>query len=256
MESIVEPYIQKALLEDKPVAEDSRQTFISSLAQETRDKKHIRDALMSMLLAGRDTTAGTLSWCFLELARHPKVVQRLHDEIDETCGGEAPTYQQLKDMKCVNAVINETLRMYPAVGWNFKHALNDTTLPEGGGLDGSQPVGIPKGTLISFCPLSMHRRRDLYPVNAEDPKRWCPDRWLTWHPEPWRFIPFSGGPRICLGQNFAITEIAYMVVRFLQTFDDIQGCGNRDVFQSEMLLTPAEGVKLKVTQRTALAGCT
>ena len=108
MECVIEPYIQRALSEDETVAEDGRQNLITSLAQETRDRRHIRDSLMSMLLAGRDTTAGTLSWCFLELTRKPDAVRKLRNEIDEAAGREPPTYQQLKDMKYLNAVVNET----------------------------------------------------------------------------------------------------------------------------------------------------
>jgi cytochrome P450 len=251
MERVIEPYIEKAMsLNEGADAGHDKQDFISSLARETNDRKHIRDAIMAMLLAGRDTTAGTLSWCFLELARHPEVLQKLRKEVDETLATEGPSYQQLKDMKYLSAVINETTRLYPALSWNFKHALQDTTLPEGGGPNGKLPVGVPKGTLVSICPLSMHRRGDLYPEGAPDPNLWCPDRWDNWHPEAWHVIPFSGGPRVCLGQNFALTEMSYLVARFVQSFGQFTDCGNKAVFQANMLLTPAEGVRVKVSGTT------
>jgi Cytochrome P450 len=101
----VNPYIQQALrlspeeLETKTKSE-SGYTFLHALASYTRDRKVLRDQLVNVLLAGRDTTASTLSWTFYELGRHPKVFQRLRAEIIDTVGLERPpTYNDLKDMK-------------------------------------------------------------------------------------------------------------------------------------------------------------
>ena len=88
-------------------------------------------------------------------------------------------------------------------------AWHDTTLPTGGGRDGKQPIGVLKGTPVGYSPLSMQLREDLYPADPElaHPHEFSPERWETWTPKTWQYIPFNGGPRICVGQQFALTEI-------------------------------------------------
>lgn len=225
-------------------------TFIHALARYTRDPKVMRDQLTALLLAGRDTTAATLSWTFLELAKKPHVVEKLRKEIVEFLGddGRPPTYQDIKDMKYLTYVINETLRLYPVVPFNVRTALTDTTLPRGGGKDGMSIIGCPKGTVIGYSTLMMQRRRDLYPPISPsfpyDPLEWVPERWATWTPKSWQFIPFNGGPRICIGQQFAMVEMGYTIVRILQEFDKIVDYGSKPILHCEIILTPAEGVKL------------
>ncbi|EXJ89374.1 hypothetical protein A1O3_02441 [Capronia epimyces CBS 606.96] len=258
MEQFIEPYITEAL-SMSPEELESRlsrsDTFIHALARHTRDRKVVRDQLVALLLAGRDTTAGTLSWLFLELAKNPRVVERLRAEIFEFLGQDdrPPTYQEIKEMKYLTYTINETLRLYPVVPFNVRAALVDTTLPHGAGPDGMSPVGCTKGTGIAYSTLTMQRRRDLYPPISEsfpyDPHDWVPDRWATWTPKAWNFIPFNGGPRICIGQQFAMVEMAYTVVRILQEFDQIIDYGSRRILHADIILTPAEGVKVGLVKR-------
>jgi hypothetical protein len=166
--------------------------------------------------------------------------------------------------------MNETLRLYPVVPFNVRLALHDTTLPRGGGPDGMGPVGILKDTPIGYSTLVMQRRADLYPEawskfsekgpNGLDPLNFNPDRWANWQPKPWTHIPFNGGPRICIGQQFALTEMGYTIVRMLQRFDKLDslgenGCAERGevggvrvggpggpVLKAEIVLQPGMGV--------------
>lgn len=251
MEDFIEPYITEALslspaeLESKLSRND---TFIHALARYTRDRKVMRDQLVALLLAGRDTTAATLSWLFLELAKNPQVVEKLRAEIAQVLGddGRPPTYQDIKDMKYLTHVINETLRLYPVVPFNVRSSLVDTTLPHGGGPDGMSPTGCPAGTIIGYSTLVMQRRRDLYPPQSPsfpyDPLEWVPERWSTWTPKSWNFIPFNGGPRICIGQQFAMVEMGYTIIRILQEFDQIIDYGCKRTMRCDIILTPAEGV--------------
>lgn len=213
MEKFIEPWISEALsltpeeLDSKLKKQD---TFLHALARHTRDRKVIRDQLIALLLAGRDTTSTTLSWMILELARNPRVVEKLREEVRQVVGtgGVLPTYENIKNMKYLTWVIDETLRLYPVVPFNVRTSLKDTTLPRGGGKDGMEPIGIPANTPIGYSTLLMQRRRDLYPEISEsfpyDPAEWVPERWATWRPRGlsgWTFIPFNGGPRICIGQQ-------------------------------------------------------
>lgn len=121
IDDFVNQYIELALrlspteLETKTKGETGY-TFLHELAVFTRDRKVLRDQLVAVLLAGRDTTACTLSWAIYELARHPECVKRLRAEILSVVGPDrAPTYDDLKSMKYLQNVMNETLRLYPVV---------------------------------------------------------------------------------------------------------------------------------------------
>lgn len=94
----------------------------------------------------------------------------------------------------------------------------------------------------------MQRRRDIYPPISEtfpyDPLEWVPERWATWTPKAWTFIPFNGGPRICIGMNFAMMEMGYTIVRLLQNFDKIIDYGNTTNIHVEIVITPADGTNV------------
>ncbi|KAI0392106.1 cytochrome P450 [Xylariaceae sp. FL0594] len=232
---------------------DHEYTFLHELAQFTRDRTVIRDQLVAVLLAGRDTTAATLSWTLYELGRHPEVVRKLRDEIVRTVGVDrTPTYEDLKNMKYLQYVVNETLRLYPVVPFNVRLALKDTTLPRGGGPDGTQPIAVLKDDPVAYSTLVMQRRADLYPPVSDkfpDPAVYCPDRWFHWQPRPWQYIPFNGGPRICIGQQFALTEMTYVLTRMFQRFERVESFmheidGGNPTLKSEIVIQPGDGVKV------------
>ncbi|KAK9238923.1 cytochrome P450 [Lipomyces kononenkoae] len=211
------------------VVQSERYMFLEALAEETQDPKALRDQSLNILLAGRDTTAGLLSWTFYLLARHPRVLEKLRTEIIDTFGNRLHSpgkkqinFETLKNATYLRHVLNEVLRLYPSVPSNFRVANKDTTLPRGGGADGSSPVLVRKGEKVFFTVFFMHRRKDLFGEDADDfrPERWEANRWM------WEYLPFNGGPRICLGQQYALTEAAYTVVRLLQQFDTLE---NKDL---------------------------
>ncbi|KAL8845606.1 MAG: hypothetical protein Q9176_000242 [Flavoplaca citrina] len=256
MDAFIEPFVQDALnhtpeeLDEKETESSSGSTWLQSVARFTRDPKVIRDQIVNILLAGRDTTAGTLSFLFKELSAHPVAYFKLRREILEKVGGsQAPTYDDLKNMPYLQHCISETLRLYPSVPFNMRIALKDTTLPRGGGHDGLSRVGIKKDTIIGYAPRHLHLNPNMYPAaSASSPpvQAFCPERWETWTPRPWQYIPFNGGPRICIGQQFALTEIGYTTVRIVQKFDRLEkywGVGD-DMVKSEIVLSPATGVRV------------
>ncbi|KAJ5125981.1 hypothetical protein N7526_008158 [Penicillium atrosanguineum] len=222
MDRFIQPYIETVLslsADELDHKLSKRETFLDALARFTRDPQVLRDQLVAVLLAGRDTTAGTLSFCLFELSRNPEVVAKLREEIRERL-------RHLKEMKYLNAVINETMRFYPVVPFNVRYSLRDTTLPRGGGPDGREPVGVRANSRVIYSTMLMQRDPDLYDgpesKNYYDPGKWIPDRWVSgWSPKPWQFIPFNGGPRICIGQQFATIEMGYTIIRILQTYERI-----------------------------------
>jgi cytochrome P450 len=239
---------------EKTTKSDTGYTFLHALANHTRDRDVLRDQLVATLLAGRDTTAVTLSWLFYELSCHPEIVHKLQQEIQTTVGAnKEPTYDDLKSMRYLQHTLNETLRLYPVVPYNVRVALADTTLPRGGGKDGLSPIAVAKDTPIGYSTLVLHRREDIYPPPSEKfPHHltFSPERWDNWTPKSWTYIPFNGGPRICIGQQFALTEMAYTVVRILQRYERVESRQEEfPMFRSDIVLQPAHGVKVCFVSR-------
>ncbi|PSN58810.1 cytochrome P450 alkane hydroxylase [Corynespora cassiicola Philippines] len=207
--------------------EPGRYLFLDSIARKTMDRLALRGQIINLLAAGRDTTASLLSWTLFLLVRHPHTMEKLRAEIALVCNANSgPNRKELKRMQYLQNVLKETLRLYPPVPVNIRAAIRTTVLPTGGGPDQNSPVLIPKGSIVAFSVYSMHRRPDLYGMDAElfRPERWNEDMPLQHDPtsSKWGYLPFHGGPRICLGMDFALTEAGYTIVRLLQTFKTIK----------------------------------
>ncbi|ETW83746.1 cytochrome P450 monooxygenase 11 [Heterobasidion irregulare TC 32-1] len=187
------------------------------------DPKVLKDETLNILLAGRDTTAATLTFAVYLLSTHPEIFARLRTEVLEKVGpSQRPSYDNIRDMKFLRAVINETLRLFPPVPFNVRETVNATTWPA---RDGSRkPIYIPAKTSIPYSVFMMHRRTDLWGPDGEsfDPDRFLDERLKKYLlPNPYIFLPFNAGPRICLGQQFAHNEMSFMLIRLLQHFDSM-----------------------------------
>ena len=199
LNNFINKYVDAALAIPKDELEklsagDHKYTLLHALAaNNSGPRTFLRDQLVASLLAGRDTTACTLSWLFYELGKSPDVFEALRKEILDVVGpSERPTYEQLKSMKYLSAALSETLRFYPAIPVNQRSAIVDTTLPRGGGPDGLSPIGILKGTAVLYSTFGLQLQPEHYEHSDIDPLKFKPERWLDWHPQPWTHIPFSG----------------------------------------------------------------
>ena len=177
--------------------------FMDELATSTQDPQEIHDTVLTMILAGRDTTAGLLSWIIFFLARHPAVYSRLRSEIIEQFGTHtAPdeyTYPKLRSVQYLQYIINEVLRVHGSVTLTNRTCLADTVLPTGGGSDGKQPMLIQQGEPLFLYFYALHRREDIWGADA---KEFRPERWEGRKIGGWDYIPFGGGPRICIGRKY------------------------------------------------------
>ncbi|KZP25071.1 cytochrome P450 monooxygenase pc-3 [Athelia psychrophila] len=198
------------------VAQDG--TLLDHLVKLTTDRTVLKDEILNILIAARDTTAATLTFTFYLLACHPEAMTRLRQEVLECVGPIGrPTYDMVRNMKYLRAVINETLRLFPAI-----ESVNETIWASS---DPTQkPVYIPANTRVLYSALMTHRRTDLWGPDALefDPDRFLDDRvqkYLT--PKPYIFVPFNAGPRICLGQQFAYNEVSFVLIRLLQNFTSV-----------------------------------
>jgi cytochrome P450 len=214
-------YLKRATAEKEAKGgkvKDRSYVFLDELLKAEPPEDYTVDQILSILIAGRDTTATAMSSVFYFLARNPNAVEKLRAEI-ASVGEEVPTWEQLKHMKYLNNVIKEALRLFSPVATNSRAANKETVLPRGGGEDGSQPILVPKGTPVRWTSHGLHRNKDVFGPDADEfrPERWDSDLRVSWE-----YIPFSGGPRICLGQQFALTQIAYTLFRFFRTFRAIE----------------------------------
>ena len=178
--------------------------FLDAVAESTADRDALRGQIISLLVAGRDTTACLITWTFFLLVRHPKVLEKLRTEIKCHCFDPATLMRaDLRKMSYLQKVLNETLRLYPSVPINNRVAKRTTVLPRGGGPDRTAPVLIPKGATVAWSVYAMHRRPDLYSMDAElfRPERWDEDMPMRRDKTnaTWGYLPFNGGPRTCLG---------------------------------------------------------
>ncbi|OJJ75347.1 hypothetical protein ASPBRDRAFT_173249, partial [Aspergillus brasiliensis CBS 101740] len=197
--------------------EKQKYLFLHGLARQTGDRRRIRDELMNILLAGRDTTASLLSNLFFMLAKNPRIWNRLREEV-AFLEGRAPSYEQLRNMTYLKYCLNESLRLHPVVPANLRFANTDTVLPRGGGPDGKSPVFVPKGCTVAYHVYALHRREEFFGPDANE---FRPERWAEIRPG-WEYLPFNGGPRICVGQQYALTEAGYVTVRLAQKFSVLE----------------------------------
>jgi cytochrome P450 len=170
----------------------------------------IRDEIVTMFLAGHETTANTLNWLWVLLAQHPQVEQALHEEIDRVLDGgrRTPTLDDLKAMPYSAQVVKEAMRLYPVAFTFSRMPVEDTVLGD---------VLIEKGTPVNVISYWTHRDPRWWPnPDAFDPTRFAPENEAS-H-QRYAYLPFGGGPRICIGNGFAMMEAQLMLVMIASRF--------------------------------------
>ncbi|KAH9918439.1 cytochrome P450 [Fomitopsis serialis] len=235
VDQFLEPIVQDALRKrdmkssegEESANVDDEETFLDHLVRYTSvlisvlfpDPVVLHDEVLNILLAGRDTTASTLTFAVYLLCEHPAALARLRSEILAKVGRLGrPTYEDIKEMKYLRAVINETLRLFPAV-----YAVKETFLPNPD--PKGKPFYVAPGTPVSYYPFVMHRNTEYWGPDAMefDPDRFLDERLHKYLvPNPFIFLPFNAGPRICLGQQFAYNEISFFLIKLLQRFDTMR----------------------------------
>ncbi|KAH8818590.1 cytochrome P450 [Flagelloscypha sp. PMI_526] len=212
---------EKKMLDSGKVGEEEEpDTLLDVLFESMTDPKDLVDEIINLLVAGRDTTAGLLSFSIYKLAEHPDIAEKLQAEVLEYVGpNRPPTFADIKEMKYLRAFVNEVLRMYPSVPYNTRAAFKDVVWKS---RDPSTPdYFVPKGTKLQYSVMRMHRRVDLWGPTAPqfDPNRFLDSRYKEYViPNPFIFLPFNGGPRICLGQQFAYNEASFFLIKWIQAF--------------------------------------
>lgn len=192
---------------------EARKSFVGLFVSEaerrgeTLTDRHVRDLMANFLVAGRNNAANAMSWTLFCLCTHQDVATKVRKEIKNVCGAQGFAYEDLKRLNYLQAVINEALRLYPAVPVNAKVAAQDDELP-----DGTQ---VPKGTVVMYSCYVMARDASIWGSDAEI---FRPERWLEMHdpPDNYRYPVFHGGPRECLGRQLAMVEMKTCLVTLLR----------------------------------------
>lgn len=171
-------------------------------------RKQVRDALVSLIAAGHETTTNTLIWTIYLLSEHPAVFEKVRAELCTVLGGRTPELSDLPQLTYLDQVIQESMRLYPS-GWvQGRCAVEDFEL------DG---YCFPAGTLFMFNQWVLHRHPDLW----EDADTFRPERWDPVHGQkalPWAYFPFGGGSRICIGKSLAQLELRLVLPMILQRY--------------------------------------
>jgi len=173
------------------------------------DDQQIRNEVMGLLLAGYETTANALTWTVYLLSQHAWAVRRLSEEVRQTLNGRPPASADLASLPYLRQVLDESLRLFPPAWIIGRRALADDEI---GGYH------VPAGTVIAICIYTLHRHADFW----EEPERFDPERFTPERiagRERYAYIPFSTGPRQCIGSGLALLEASLILACVAQRFE-------------------------------------
>jgi cytochrome P450 len=223
--------------------EDLLAMFMQARDEDTGEQMtdgQLRDEVVTMLLAGHETTATALAWLWVVLDQHPAVAARLHAELDQVLGGRLPTAADYPALPYTRAVVDETLRLHPpAYQFNRRVAADDVVCG----------FRVRRGGAIVISPLILHR----HPAYWERPDDFLPERWADPAAEERRpkfaYLPFSGGPRQCIGNTFAMMEAVLVVATLAARFAPRLVEGYTPSAEYLVLSRPSEGAPMLLRRR-------
>ncbi|NHA69050.1 cytochrome P450 [Phycicoccus flavus] len=199
--------------------------------------RHLRDQLVTMLLAGHETTAGTLAWAMQLLAAHPEAAARVRAEARSVLGdGPDPEPETLMHrLPVTTAVVHETLRLHPPVWILTRRALDADVV---GGYH------VPAGSEVVICPYALHRDPRFWPA----PEQFRPDRFMGVFPAAARYayLPFGAGPRSCVGRTLGLVEAVVALARLYRTLDLVPASEGRTRANAMLTLRPADSLRVRV----------
>lgn len=229
----------RALIADKRRAREPSSDVLSMLVQATdEDGGQLTEAELIghagvLFAAGHETSSNALCWTLLLLSQHPKVMADLYEELHGTLRGDAPTVDQLPDLRLLDHVLKESLRLFPPAPFNHRLAARDCAL-------GGYP--LQRGTEIMSSIYHTHRDPELYP----EPNRFLPERWTTLDPGPYAFLPFSAGARMCIGATFAMMELKIVLAIMLQRHRFELAPGQRVDRNISITMSPKHGLRMRL----------
>ncbi|KAA8540687.1 hypothetical protein F0562_024394 [Nyssa sinensis] len=228
---------------------DGDDDLLSRLLSAGHSSEVVRDMVISFIIAGRDTTSAAMTWLFWLLSRHRSIEKEIVDELMSIHKSEKPLdYEDLKEMRYMKACLCESMRLYPPVAWDSKHASGDDVLPDG--------TPVYKGDRVTYFPYGMGRMEELW---GKDRLEFKPDRWFD-EPgmeggvlkmaSPYKFPVFQAGPRVCLGKEMAFIQMKYVVASILKRFEIKPVISGQPIFVPLLTAHMAGGFKVTVSKRS------
>lgn len=218
------------------VQDPSLLRFLVDMRGADIDNKQLRDDLMTMLIAGHETTAAVLTWSLFELLRNPEIMKKAQEEIDRVIGDRTPTLEDVQEMKYVRLIVAETLRLYPQPPLLIRRCREENKVPKGAGREAT----VIRGMDMFLALYNIHRDEKFWPEPTKfDPERFTrkyvnPDvpEWEGFDPAKWEgrlypnelaadfaYLPFGGGARKCIGDEFATLEATVTLAMVLRRYD-------------------------------------
>jgi cytochrome P450 len=205
----------------------------------TMTDEQLRDEVMTIFLAGHETTANALTWTWYLLSQNPEAEAKLHQEIDRVLEGRLPTFEDVAQLKYTEMVLAESMRLYPPAWAIGRLAMNESEI--GGYV-------VPKKSLVLMSQYVMHRDPRYFP----EPLRFDPDRWTAEARESrpqFSYFPFGGGPRRCIGEGFAWMEGILLMATLAQQWQMRLVANHPVVLKPVITLRPKYGMRMTVIRR-------
>ncbi|XP_068648603.1 cytochrome P450 94B3-like [Aristolochia californica] len=230
---------------DESRKKDIKTDLLSRLVTSGLDEELIRDMIISFIMAGRDTTSAAMTWFFWLLSCHKEVEKELVQEVETATGHSneerSINYENMKEMKFLKACLCESMRLYPPVAWDSKHAAANDILPDG--------TRVYKGDRVTYFPYGMGRMKKIWGEDCQDFK---PNRWIDAEDHtisPYKFPIFQAGPRVCLGKEMAFIQMKYVVASILEQFELVPVRQDIPAFVPLLTAHMAGGLNVSVQRR-------
>jgi cytochrome P450 len=201
--------------------------------------RQLRDEVMTFLLAGHETTALSLSWTFYLLSQHAEVKKKLEQELEQVLAGREPSFSDIPQLCCTEAVIKESMRLYPPAWSLARTAARDCEIAG---------YPIPAGANVVMSQWIMHRDPRFY----DQPDQFAPERWFTeasQHLPRFAYFPFGGGSRLCIGASFAMMEAMLLLAAIAQKFHLDLVPGHPTAPLPSITLRPKHGIRMRLHER-------
>jgi cytochrome P450 len=201
--------------------------------------RQLRDEVLTLVLAGHETTANALNWSFFLLSRNPSARERLERELADVLGDRPPRIEDLHELRYTEAVIKESMRLFPPAWLTARRAIEEDEI---GG------VVIPEHSMVFLSPYVTHR----LPLYFENPEGFFPERFLDGKLEElpkYAYFPFGGGPRICIGNAFAMMEAKLLLAQVAQRYRLDLLAGHPVIAEPVVTLRPKYGLQMVARKR-------
>ena len=219
--------------------DDLLDMLLSSRYEDTGEgmtDQQLLDEAIIIFVAGHETSANALAWFFYLIARHPNELEKIKEEVQSVICNNTPTFSDLPKMEYTKWCIEETMRLYPPA-W-----ITDRVTVEDDEVDG---ISIPKGTVIAAFIYGTHHSEALW----DNPEQFIPERFSKENKKErpsYAYLPFGGGPRLCIGNNFAMMEMQLVVIRLLQRYRFELVKEHKVEIQPMITLRPRNGIMMRV----------